>query len=38
MTLGPVTLEDGSAVTGFLREPGAIEDAEDITEFRGWRN
>jgi allophanate hydrolase len=38
MTVGPVTLEDGSQVTGFLCEPAAVADAQDITKFRGWRS
>jgi allophanate hydrolase len=35
--LGSVTLEDGSAVSGFLCEAYAIETARDITRFGGWR-
>ncbi|WP_433888319.1 allophanate hydrolase [Streptomyces sp. CA-111067] len=37
MTLGSVTLADGSAVTGFLCEPSALDGAEDITAYGGWR-
>ncbi|MGI5199386.1 allophanate hydrolase [Streptomyces sp. CA-288835] len=37
MTLGRVTLADGSDVPGFLCEPGALDDARDITEYGGWR-
>jgi allophanate hydrolase len=37
MTLGPVTLADGSVITGFGCEPGAIDGAPDITAFGGWR-
>jgi allophanate hydrolase len=33
-----VTLEDGSQVSGFLCEPAAIDAAQDITKFRGWRH
>jgi allophanate hydrolase len=35
--LGPLTLADGSSVTGFLCEAVALEGARDITEFGGWR-
>jgi allophanate hydrolase len=38
MAIGPVTLEDGSQVSGFLCEPAAIDAAQDITKFRGWRH
>jgi allophanate hydrolase len=38
LTIGTVTLEDGTQVKGFLGEPRAIEGAEDITRFGGWRN
>ncbi|KUO11187.1 allophanate hydrolase [Streptomyces sp. DSM 15324] len=37
MTLGRVELADGTAVPGFLCEPGALTDAEDITRYGGWR-
>ncbi|MFI6014401.1 allophanate hydrolase [Streptomyces sp. NPDC051243] len=37
MALGRVELEDGSHVPGFLCEPGALADAEDITAYGGWR-
>jgi len=37
MTLGSVELSDGTRVPGFLCEPGALSDAEDITEFGAWR-
>jgi allophanate hydrolase len=37
MVLGRVTLEDGSAVVGFLCEPIATEGARDITALGGWR-
>jgi len=36
--LGQVELEDGSSVTGFICEPGALQGAEDITASGGWRN
>ncbi|MFF4660402.1 allophanate hydrolase [Streptomyces sp. NPDC001381] len=37
MTLGSVELADGTSVPGFLCEPGALGDAEDITAYGGWR-
>ncbi|MFF2215930.1 allophanate hydrolase [Streptomyces antibioticus] len=37
MTLGSVELPDGTGVPGFLCEPGALADAEDITRYGGWR-
>jgi len=37
LCLGTLTLADGSAVVGFLCEAHAIEAAEDITEYGGWR-
>ncbi|MFJ9352018.1 allophanate hydrolase [Streptomyces sp. NPDC101237] len=37
MTLGRVQLADGTAVPGFLCEPSALSDAEDITRHGGWR-
>ncbi|MCX4861689.1 allophanate hydrolase [Streptomyces canus] len=38
MTLGSVQLADGTEVPGFLCEPSALADAEDITSFGGWRS
>ncbi|MFG3290671.1 allophanate hydrolase [Streptomyces sp. NPDC048179] len=38
MTLGSVELADGTSVPGFLCEPSALADAEDITHHGGWRN
>ncbi len=35
--VGKVTLDDGTAVTGFLCEPYAVEGARDITALGGWR-
>jgi allophanate hydrolase len=35
--LGQVTLADGRAVHGFVCEPFALEEAEDITGAGGWR-
>ena len=37
MMLGPVTLADGSVVTGFGCESVALDGAADITAFGGWR-
>ena len=36
--LGKVELEDGRWVSGFICEPGAIEGAEEVTRWGGWRN
>ena len=38
MTLGSVELRDGTRVPGFLCEPDALTDAEDITSYGGWRS
>jgi len=38
MAIGKVTLADGTLVSGFLVEPIAVEGAEDITRFGGWRS
>lgn len=35
--IGKVELENGEAVCGFLCESHAVEQAEDISEFGGWR-
>jgi allophanate hydrolase len=35
--IGTVTLADGSEVLGFVCEAAAVEGAEDITAFGGWR-
>jgi allophanate hydrolase len=32
-----VALGDGSEVVGFLCEPAALDGAEEITAFGGWR-
>ena len=37
LVIGAVELADGTWVKGFLCEPHAIVDAEDITDFGGWR-
>jgi allophanate hydrolase len=36
--IGTVVLDDGSSPKGFLVESVAIESAQDISEFGGWRN
>jgi allophanate hydrolase len=36
--IGTIKLEDGGTVQGFLCEAHAVENAEDITAFGGWRN
>lgn len=35
--IGKLTLADGSAVSGFLCEPHAVQGAQDITSHGGWR-
>ncbi|MGU7840089.1 allophanate hydrolase [Burkholderia sp. AW33-5] len=35
--IGTLTLADGSQVQGFLCESAALDDAQDITRFGGWR-
>ncbi len=37
MGIGNVVLEDGSSVKGFLCEVAALDGAEDISSYRGWR-
>lgn len=37
LAIGTVTLADGSQVKGFVAEPRAVENATDITAWRGWR-
>jgi allophanate hydrolase len=37
MTFGRVRLADGAEVVGFLCEPAALEGAQEITAFGGWR-
>lgn len=36
--LGSIELADGTWVTGFICEPWALADAEDITAHGGWRD
>jgi allophanate hydrolase len=38
LSIGTLRLEDGSLVKGFLVEPAATEDANEITHLGGWRN
>ncbi|MFE2887523.1 allophanate hydrolase [Streptomyces sp. NPDC059272] len=38
MTLGSVQLSDGTSAPGFLCEPAALDNAEDITTHGGWRS
>lgn len=35
--IGKVQLADGSHVAGFICEPYGVEDAADISHFKGWR-
>jgi len=35
--IGTITLEDGSAVQGFLCESVAVEGAREVTSYGGWR-
>lgn len=35
--IGKVRLEDGAEVPGFIAEPRAVDGAEEITRFGGWR-
>ena len=37
MTLGAVHLSDGRNVTGFSCQPAAVESAEEIASFGGWK-
>jgi allophanate hydrolase len=37
LSIGSIELEDGSWVHGFLCEPHAVQGAEDISEWGGWR-
>jgi allophanate hydrolase len=37
LAIGTVMLEDGRAVKGFVAEPRALDGAEEITRFGGWR-
>lgn len=35
--IGKIELEDGTEIPGFICETAAIEEAEDISHFDGWR-
>ena len=35
--IGTLRLDDGTAPKGFLAEPVALQGAEDVTAFGGWR-
>jgi allophanate hydrolase len=37
LAIGTVALDDGTEVKGFVAEPRALDGAEDITRFGGWR-
>ena len=37
LAIGTVTLDDGSRVKGFVCESYAVQGAEDISSFGGWR-
>lgn len=37
LAMGTVTLADGAEIKGFVAEPRALQGAEDITKFGGWR-
>ncbi|HCY16019.1 MAG: allophanate hydrolase [Curvibacter sp. GWA2_64_110] len=37
LSIGTLKLADGSSVQGFLCEPQALQGAQDITQFGGWR-
>jgi len=37
MSIGKITLEDETTVTGFLCEPFALQGAREITSYGGWR-
>lgn len=38
LSIGSLTLADGSTVQGFLCEPYAVDGAAEITHLGGWRN
>lgn len=38
LVIGTLELEDGTLVKGFLCEPYVISDAQDISQYGGWRN
>jgi allophanate hydrolase len=38
LAIGTLKLASGKKVKGFVCEPCALEDAKDITRYRGWRS
>jgi allophanate hydrolase len=36
--IGTLTLDDGREVKGFICEPWVLDNAQDISEFGGWRS
>ena len=38
LAIGTLTLEDGASVKGFICEPAAISNAEEISRFGSWRS
>lgn len=38
LAIGTVHLSDGTSVKGFVAEPRALDNAEDISHFGGWAN
>jgi allophanate hydrolase len=34
---GPVELDDGAVVTGYVAPPDGVRDALDVSGFGGWR-
>ena len=38
LAIGPVELDDGSTVPGFVATAGALDSAIDITHHGGWRS
>jgi allophanate hydrolase len=36
--IGRILMDDGAELPGFIAEPRAIDGAEEITEWGGWRN
>lgn len=37
MAIGSIALDDGTEVRGFLVEPIAVDGAQDISSYGGWR-
>jgi allophanate hydrolase len=38
LAIGPVELQDGTTVPGFVAAAGALDSAIDITHHGGWRS